>query len=223
MAENKNRWKIQALSTLLTNAHLTGFFTGKIFKGNLKGFCVPGLNCYSCPGAIGSCPIGSLQAVIQILLFLLCCWNHHSFWCAVRTGDLRISVPLWLVSRASAQDPYQKIQYQKTVFPDLREIHDSAAVCNCTPHDNGQRSRNGRSVVLQMVLPRRCIGRRHSSVYRQWCNSRFSRFPVHLEKLYPHWHRHIICLFLSPILQMVLPAWCVLCSVQSSIVVSLSH
>ena len=26
--------------------------------------CVPGLNCYSCPGAIGSCPIGSLQAVI---------------------------------------------------------------------------------------------------------------------------------------------------------------
>lgn len=161
--------------------------------------------------------------LIQILLFLLCCWNHHSFWFAVRTGDLRISVPLWLVSRASAQDPYQKIQYQKTVFPDLREIHDSAAVCNCTPHDNGQRSRNGRSLVLQMVLPRRCIGRRHSSVYCQWCNSRFSRFPVHLEKLYPHWHRHIICLFLSPILQMVLPAWCILCSVQSSIVVSLPH
>ena len=26
--------------------------------------CVPGLNCYSCPGATGACPIGSLQAVI---------------------------------------------------------------------------------------------------------------------------------------------------------------
>ena len=25
---------------------------------------MPGLNCYSCPGAVGSCPIGSLQAVI---------------------------------------------------------------------------------------------------------------------------------------------------------------
>ncbi|MDD3242358.1 MAG: 4Fe-4S binding protein, partial [Eubacteriales bacterium] len=24
----------------------------------------PGLNCYSCPGAVGSCPIGSLQAVL---------------------------------------------------------------------------------------------------------------------------------------------------------------
>jgi hypothetical protein len=23
--------------------------------------CVPGLNCYSCPGAIGACPLGSLQ------------------------------------------------------------------------------------------------------------------------------------------------------------------
>ena len=30
----------------------------------MKKFCVPGLNCYSCPGALGSCPIGSLQAVI---------------------------------------------------------------------------------------------------------------------------------------------------------------
>ena len=64
MAKNKNRWKIQALSALLTNAHLAGFFTGKLYKGALKGTCVPGLNCYSCPGAVGSCPIGALQAVI---------------------------------------------------------------------------------------------------------------------------------------------------------------
>lgn len=64
MAKNKNRWKVQAAATLLSNAHITGFFTGKIYKGNLKSICVPGLNCYSCPGAIGSCPIGSLQAVI---------------------------------------------------------------------------------------------------------------------------------------------------------------
>ena len=48
----------------MTNANLKGFFDGKIYKGNTKVACVPGLNCYSCPGAIGSCPIGSLQAVI---------------------------------------------------------------------------------------------------------------------------------------------------------------
>lgn len=59
-----NRWKIQALATLSTNPFLMNFFNGKIFKGKLKGVCVPGLNCYSCPGAAGSCPIGSLQAVI---------------------------------------------------------------------------------------------------------------------------------------------------------------
>ncbi len=37
---------------------------GKIYKGKSKTVCVPGLNCYSCPGAIGSCPIGSIQAVL---------------------------------------------------------------------------------------------------------------------------------------------------------------
>lgn len=37
---------------------------GKIYKGKLKNLCVPGLNCYSCPGAVAACPIGSLQAVI---------------------------------------------------------------------------------------------------------------------------------------------------------------
>ena len=26
--------------------------------------CVPGLNCYSCPGAAGACPIGAFQAVV---------------------------------------------------------------------------------------------------------------------------------------------------------------
>lgn len=48
----------------LTNANLKGFVTGKIYKGDFKKICVPGLNCYSCPGAIGSCPIGALQAVM---------------------------------------------------------------------------------------------------------------------------------------------------------------
>lgn len=64
LARKGNRWKIQALTTLLANSHLAGFFTGKIFKGNMKAVCIPGLNCYSCPGAIASCPVGSLQAVI---------------------------------------------------------------------------------------------------------------------------------------------------------------
>lgn len=60
----KKRTKIQVLASFLTNANLSGFAKGKIYTGNIKHLCVPGLNCYSCPGAIGSCPIGALQAVL---------------------------------------------------------------------------------------------------------------------------------------------------------------
>ena len=51
---------IQLYAALLYNAHLRGFISGKIFEGATKNVCVPGLNCYSCPGAIGACPLGSL-------------------------------------------------------------------------------------------------------------------------------------------------------------------
>lgn len=59
-----HRHRIQALWALLTNSYLAGFLQGKIYRGKLKNLCVPGLNCYSCPGALGACPIGAMQAVI---------------------------------------------------------------------------------------------------------------------------------------------------------------
>ena len=52
---------IQLYAALLTNANIKGFVTGRIYTGPTKNFCVPGLNCYSCPGAIGACPLGALQ------------------------------------------------------------------------------------------------------------------------------------------------------------------
>ena len=52
---------IQLLAAVLYNCHFAGFFEGRIYKGKSKGLCVPGLNCYSCPGAVASCPLGSLQ------------------------------------------------------------------------------------------------------------------------------------------------------------------
>ena len=61
---NISRWKIQLIATLASNPFLPHFFQGKLYRGPLKRVCVPGLNCYSCPAAAGSCPIGSLQAVI---------------------------------------------------------------------------------------------------------------------------------------------------------------
>ena len=55
---------IQAGATLLTNIHLPNFAKGTLYQGNGKYVCVPGLNCYSCPGAAGACPVGAFQAVV---------------------------------------------------------------------------------------------------------------------------------------------------------------
>ena len=52
---------IQLYSALLYNAHLRGFIDGEIYQGKAKSVCVPGFNCYSCPGAVGACPLGSIQ------------------------------------------------------------------------------------------------------------------------------------------------------------------
>lgn len=54
---------IQASAVFLSNLFLLNLSEGRIYQGNLKKFCVPGLNCYSCPAASGACPVGALQAV----------------------------------------------------------------------------------------------------------------------------------------------------------------
>lgn len=59
--DKKKRKLIQFSAALLQNGNLAGFLTGKIYRGDGKLLCLPGLNCYSCPGAVGACPIGSLQ------------------------------------------------------------------------------------------------------------------------------------------------------------------
>ncbi len=67
MLEKLKKWMpsrrklIQLYFGLLFNANLKGFVTGNIYQGSTKQVCVPGMNCYSCPGAVGACPLGSLQ------------------------------------------------------------------------------------------------------------------------------------------------------------------
>ena len=41
---------IQLYAALLHNANLKGYIQGEIYTGRAKTLCVPGLNCYSCPG-----------------------------------------------------------------------------------------------------------------------------------------------------------------------------
>lgn len=58
------RMLVQAAAGFLQNPRWLGIGKGNfIYTGPLKNLCVPGLNCYSCPAAIGACPIGAMQAV----------------------------------------------------------------------------------------------------------------------------------------------------------------
>lgn len=58
---DKRRKIVQILTTILYNPFFANLKNGRLHNGKLKSYCVPGLNCYSCPSAAGSCPLGSLQ------------------------------------------------------------------------------------------------------------------------------------------------------------------
>lgn len=58
------RSMIQIAAAVIMNGYVVGFTQKKIFTGKSKMLCVPVLNCYSCPGAVGSCPIGAIQAML---------------------------------------------------------------------------------------------------------------------------------------------------------------
>lgn len=60
------RWT-QIAGTLAANPWFVYFSTRTIYQGKAKGICFPGFNCYACPLALFSCPIGSLQHSLAIL------------------------------------------------------------------------------------------------------------------------------------------------------------
>lgn len=107
------RHGVQALWALLSNSYLWGFAQGKIYKGNLKKLCVPGMNCYSCPGATGACPIGAIQAVVGS-------WNFQfAFYVAgflLFVGSLiGRFVCGWLCPFGLIQDLLHKIPFPKKI------------------------------------------------------------------------------------------------------------
>ena len=67
---------MQLYFALLFNANIQNFATGSINQDSTKIICAPGINCYSCPGAIGACPVGSLQASFSST-------NHNSIYYVV--------------------------------------------------------------------------------------------------------------------------------------------
>ncbi len=115
-----NEWgrhRVQILWAFLSNSYLAGFAKGRIYQGKLKNLCVPGLNCYSCPGALGSCPVGAMQAVMGS-------WNFKmAFYVAgflMFTGALTGRfVCGWLCPFGLIQDLLHKIPFPKKIgtFP----------------------------------------------------------------------------------------------------------
>ncbi len=67
--QGRFRLIVQAAFAALSNGYIAGFAKGRIFQGASKYLCTPGLNCYSCPGAVLSCPIGALQATLTAKQF----------------------------------------------------------------------------------------------------------------------------------------------------------
>jgi ferredoxin-type protein NapH len=65
------RWLIQSLVAMGTNAYLLFPWGSVIYQGPLKAVCNPGLNCYSCPGALLSCPVGAVQNFIASLRYTI--------------------------------------------------------------------------------------------------------------------------------------------------------
>ena len=70
----RRRTLIQMGWTALSNGYVTGFLQGKLYGGRLKNLCVPGLNCYSCPGALGACPLGALQSTLADRNYKFACY-----------------------------------------------------------------------------------------------------------------------------------------------------
>lgn len=103
----------QIISTYAHNFYITGFISVTLYQGTLKSVCAPGLNCYACPAAGFSCPIGTLQhfgAVRQFPYFLL------GFLGLVGLGVARFTCG-WLCPFGFFQDMMKKISKRVVPLP----------------------------------------------------------------------------------------------------------
>ncbi len=118
----KKRRLFQISSTVGINLSLPNFLMGKIYQGDVKGVCVPVLNCYSCPAAMAACPIGSLQNFMAALRFNLSIAQFqvglYVFGFLGAVGSLVGRMPCgWLCPFGFLQDLLYKIPTPKLKIP----------------------------------------------------------------------------------------------------------
>jgi ferredoxin-type protein NapH len=59
----------QIIAALLHNSYFSTIPNAATYQGFFKGICPPTLNCYACPFAVVSCPIGAIQHFSVIRMF----------------------------------------------------------------------------------------------------------------------------------------------------------
>ncbi len=122
MARQRTRKWVQAAAVLGFNAYLPNWLKGEIFQGGIKGICLPVLNCYSCPSAIGACPVGSLQNFLGALRFNLSVAVHQFGFYVLgilgAVGSLVGRIPCgWLCPFGLVQELVHKIPSPKLRIP----------------------------------------------------------------------------------------------------------
>ena len=103
----------QLASTILSNSYLGAFSKASVNTNALKGGCAPFLNCYACPTALFSCPIGTLQhfiAIGAVPFYLL----GYLFLVGLFSGRMACG---WLCPFGFVQDLLYKIKTPKYKVP----------------------------------------------------------------------------------------------------------
>lgn len=113
---------IQISITLFNNSYVGFIWTKKIYQGQTKSFCAPGLNCYSCPASILACPLGSLQTILaSIRVSLNSMKFHFGFYVFGFLGTIGMLVGRfpcgWLCPFGFLQELIHKIPSKKIDIP----------------------------------------------------------------------------------------------------------
>lgn len=107
---------LQFIAFGFTNLHAANFPEGKLYTGKFKNFCGPGLNCYSCPAASVSCPIGALQAVSGSMKFsfgFYACGLILAFGVLLGRAVCAFLCPFGLIQELIALIPVKKLHLPK--------------------------------------------------------------------------------------------------------------
>ena len=214
----KRNW-IQLASAVFFNGYALGYQWGHIFTGKSKMFCVPILNCYSCPGALGACPIGSLQSLAGGRKFRLSFYVLGMlmlFGLFLGRAVMRFFMSLRVASGSSVPDPLPKDHdFCKTgPLAPLYKICGTCSVCVPVAGPASESVRDGNHLVLQIHMPCRYTGRRNPAPADQRRSAAGSRSPVSME-IYRIGDRYgSFCPDLSSLLQISVPPWSFLRSLQ---------